>query len=259
MISLLRSEWIKLGTIRSPYWCAGLMVVLSVGITGLLAAVIDNVSDISGSPTTTDPTVIDGTVATVLLVGLNQFAVVVLMIMAVLGITSEYRFATIRESFLAAPKRPWVLGAKGIVYVAFGFLAMLLLTVVCLAILRVGIGRAVDFGASAVIHQIWGIPLYSALCVLFALGVGALVRHTAGAISLLLVWMLVVESILSAVPKVSDWFGPLLPFANGSRFLAGATSGDDFHWNSTVSLIYFAVWAVLVFAAGVFVVDRRDA
>ncbi|MGC4933521.1 ABC transporter permease [Gordonia sp. DT30] len=256
MIDLLRAEQIKLTSIRSPYWCMGLVVILSIGITSLFAGLAGNVNDASqGAPPSAG---VDGTSLSFVLIGLDQFAVIVLMIMAVLGITSEYRFSTIRATFLAAPKRTSALLAKAGVYVGLTLVTMLVLTVVCLGILVAGIG-GFGFGDGAVIRQIWGIPVYAALCVLLSLGVGALVRQTAGAISLVLVWMLVIETILGSVPKVRDWIGPLLPFANGTRFLTGGTADDDFHWNSGVSLVYFAVWAVVIFAAGVWAANQRDA
>ena len=259
MIELLRAEQIKLTSIRSPYWCMGLVVILSLGVTGLFAGLASNVNEPAGPGAATSTSAgVDGSALTVALLGLNQFAVIVLMIMAVLGITSEYRFSTIRATFLAVPKRTSALLAKATVYVSLTFVTMLVLTVICVGILVAGIG-GFGFGDATVVRQIWGVPVYAALCVLLSMGVGALVRQTAGAISIVLVWMLVVETILGAVPKVKDWIGPFLPFANGSRFLSGATAGDDYHWNSGVSLVYFAVWAVVVFVAGVWLANQRDA
>ncbi|MGW0035208.1 ABC transporter permease [Gordonia sp. NPDC003376] len=247
MIGALRAEQIKLTTIRSPYWCVGLAVILSLGVTGLFAGLAEN----------TDGRPVDGETLFVALIGLHQFAVIVLMIMAILGITSEHRFGTIRSTFLAVPKRPVALVAKAIVYVGLAFLTMLILTVICVLMLKAGI-TGIDLGSSGVIRQIWGIPVFAALCVLLSIGVGALVRQTAGAISLVLVWMLVIETILGAVPKVRDWAAPLLPFGNGTRFLSGV-EGSDYHWGPTVSLVYFAAWAIVIFVVGVIVTDRRDA
>ncbi|MGV9670424.1 ABC transporter permease [Gordonia sp. NPDC003504] len=257
MIDVLRAEQIKIGSIRSPYWCMGLVVLLSIGITALFSALFTGAPDETGSSGTE---VADGAAMTVLLVGLQQFAVIVLMIMAVLGITSEYRFSTIRASFLAVPNRPRVLIAKAVVYVALTVITTLVLAVVCILILQAGLGTSVvGFGNSSVIRQIWGTPIFAALCVLLSMGVGALVRQTAGAISIVLVWMLVLETILGSVPRVRDWVGPFLPFANGTRFLSGGSADDVFHWNSYVSLVYFAVVAIVVFVAGVVVTNRRDA
>lgn len=261
MIDVLRSEQIKLTSIRSPYWCIGLVVVLSIGITAMFSALLTNLPDTgpdgSGSGTSGAA---DGTAMGVLLLGLQQFSVIVLMIMAVLGVTSEYRFSTMRASFLAVPHRPLVLLGKAAVYVALTVITTLILAVVCILILQAGLGTSVvGFGDEAVIRQVWGTPIYAALCVVLSMGVGSLVRQTAGAISIVLVWMLVLETILGSVPRVRDWVGPFLPFANGGRFLTGATAGDHYHWNSGVSLAYFAVWAIVIFAAGVLVTERRDA
>lgn len=256
-MTAIAAERIKLMTIRSPYWCLGLAVLFSIGVTSLFALLFSSISDVEGASVPSEGD-IDGVALSVLLVGLTQFAVTVLMIMAVLGITSEYRFSTIRATFLATPNRTIVLVAKALVYIALTFVAMLILTLVCLAILKAGIG-GFSFGDAAVIRHIWGVPLFASLCVLLSIGVGALVRQSAGAISIVLVWMWVLETILSAVPKVRDWAGPLLPFLNGTRFLSGGSPGDGFHWGPYVSLIYFAAWAVVIFVAGVIVTNRRDA
>lgn len=259
MTGALRAEWIKLTSTRSPYWCVAVAVVVSLGFTGLLAGSLSSITDVanSGGSTADLRPEVYGAALQVLMLGVFQFAVIVLMIMATLGITSEYRFATIRSSFLAQPKRPVVLTAKALVFVALTVVITLILTVVCLFILKAGIS-GFELGTSMVIRQIWGIPVYAGLCMLLALGVGALIRHTAGAISLVLVWMLVIETILSSVPKVRDWVGPFLPFENGRHFLFEVNDGA-FHWGPYVGLIYFAVWAVGIFAAGVLVTTRRDA
>ena len=257
MIDALQAERIKLLSVRSPYWCLGIAAVLAIGVTALLATVGDGVA-------AREPA--DGAVLQGFLAGLNQLAIVVFIVMAVLAVTSEFRFGTIRTSFLAVPRREIVLIAKAATYMALTVVTVFVLTVICLLILRTGLGPGVGFGNPDVLRQLWGLPLYAALCVLIGLGVGAIVRHTAGAITLLLVWMLVVETVLATAPKVREWIGPLLPFTNGDHFLTGDrgdpsfdTGPDYFHWNSTVSLLYFAVVAIVVFVVGVIVTNSRDA
>ncbi|GAA1482109.1 multidrug ABC transporter permease [Gordonia sinesedis] len=258
MIDAIQAERIKLVSVRSPYWCLATAVLLAVGITTLIATV-------GRGGFSTQPA--DGVTVNALLTGLNQLAIVVLIVMSVLAMTSEFRFGTIRTSFLAVPRRPTVLVAKAAVYLALTLVTVFVLTVVCLLILRVGLGRVVAFDNPNVIRQLWGLPLYAMLCVLIGLGVGAMIRHTAGAISLVLIWMLVVETILANAPKVSEYVGPFMPFTNADRFLSGGSSVSDaasgsadyFHWNPTVSLVYFAVIAIAVFIGGVALTNARDA
>ncbi|MFW0788719.1 ABC transporter permease [Gordonia sp. CPCC 205333] len=247
-LATVNSEYIKLTSTRSPYWCVAIVVVLSIGISTLIGAVLASTPD-------------TGLGISDYLLGLNQFGVVVLMIMAVLGATSEYRFGTIRATFIATPRRARVLIAKAVV---FGGLAVVLSAV--LAVISLGAVKALagssskfSFGDADALRQLWGTPIWALLCVIVGLGVGALVRHTAGAVVIILVWMLVAESILAVLPKVGSAIGPFLPFRNGSRFLSSTASSPDYHWNSYVSLGYFALFAVLVFVAAIVVVERRDA
>lgn len=250
MITAMDAERIKLTSTRSPYWCVAIVAVLTIGLALVTGAT-------TSGPLASTP----GEAAWTALIGLNSFGVLVLMIMAVLAVTSEYRFGTIRTTFQAVPRRPVVLIAKAAV---FGLLA--LLVSVLLAIVGVALARAVggttvgiEFGDSVVIRQIWGTAVLAALYVVIGLGVGAIVRHTAGAIVIVLIWNLALESILTILPKIGDHIAPFLPFANGSRFLNGDLAGTDYHWNVYGSLIYFAVFAAVIFALGIVVTDRRDA
>ncbi|NMO04936.1 ABC transporter permease [Gordonia sp. TBRC 11910] len=249
LVAATHAEYIKLTSTRSPYWCVGVVAVLSVGIAALLGAVAANAAGDTGLRVPD------------YLLGLNQFGVVVLMIMAVLAVTSEYRFGTIRTTFVATPQRGRVLVAKAVV---FGALAAVLTAL--LAALSLGVAAVltpassnVSFSDSVALRQIWGTPIWALLCVIVGVGVGALIRHTAGAVVIILVWMLVAESILAVLPKVGPAVGPFLPFRNGSRFLNAAPDADAYHWNAYVSLGYFAVFAALVFGAAIAVVRRRDA
>lgn len=248
----LRAEWIKLTSTRAPFWCLGVVILLGLGLSLLITIA-------TRGGTGGGPDAVAGLGAADYLTGVNFFGVVVLMIMAVLAITTEYRFGTIRASFLAVPRRPLVLCAKAVIYGVLTVVVVALLsTASLLLVLAVSDGASgLRLDSELTLRQIWGTPIWAALCVLVGLGVGALIRHTAGAISIVLVWMLVVENILGALPVIGRRVGPFLPFQNGSRFLSGDVG--DYHWNSWVSLGYFALFSALIFVAGIMVMNSRDA
>ncbi|MER2205346.1 MAG: hypothetical protein ABS980_15350, partial [Rhodococcus sp. (in: high G+C Gram-positive bacteria)] len=52
---------------------------------------------------------------------------------------------------------------------------------------------------------------------------------------------------------------PFLPFANANHFLSASSGGVDFHWGPWGSLIYFAVFVLVIFGASIVIVNRRDA
>ncbi|MFG2980763.1 ABC transporter permease [Streptomyces sp. NPDC048258] len=170
----LASEWTKLVSVRSTLWTLGSLVLIVVG-AGLLFVVQTRDQDYVGISFTT-PALFG------LLIG--QLAVIVL---GVLTITSEHATGLVRTTFTAAPERHRVLTAK---YLVFSITAFL---VTAGSVFLVGLAAAlVHNGSAAGPHAAseWfgalaGV-LYVTLLGVLALAVGALVRHSAGAIAVML-------------------------------------------------------------------------
>ncbi|MEU9304302.1 ABC transporter permease [Streptomyces sp. NPDC048269] len=170
----LASEWTKLISVRSTLWTLGSLVLTVVG-AGLLFVVQTQDQDYAGISFTT-PALFG------LLIG--QLAVIVL---GVLTITSEYATGLVRTTFTAAPERHRVLTAKYLVFSVTAFL------VTAGSVFLVGLAAAlVHNGSAAGPHAAaeWfgalaGI-LYVTLLGVLALAVGALVRHSAGAVAVML-------------------------------------------------------------------------
>lgn len=242
----IAAERVKLLTTRSPYWCVGIVIVLGLGVAVLFGLVDANGSE-SFAPDD-------------FLFGVTGFGVVILMIMAVLAVTSEFRFGTIRATFQAIPQRRNVLLGKAIVYGGLAAVLTFVLTLMAVAVGKSLSGSDFELLGSEVVRLYWGVPIYAFLSALIALGIGALIRQTAGAIVILLVWTFVLENLLAAIPKVREVIGPFLPFLNGNHFLDSDSAGGsvDFHWNEYGSLLYYMVFAGVVFAVAVVVTDRRD-
>ena len=103
---------------------------------------------------------------------------------------------------------------------------------------------------------------------MLAVAVGILVRQTAGAVALLLVWALVVENVLAFLPRIGDDIGPWLPFGNAGNFLtagdyvaSGAAFGSavDYPFGPWGSLGYFLAIALGLLAVSLVVAHKRDA
>ncbi|EON31651.1 hypothetical protein GTC6_16765 [Gordonia terrae C-6] len=248
MIAAINAERIKLASTRSPYWCLGVVVVLGLGLAVLLGAVAGTSY---GSPGEADTLTDD------FLIGVDQFGVAVLAIMAILGVTTEYRFGTIRPTFAAIPRRPRVLIAKAVVFGGLSFAVVAILCVVAVVVAQVLSGVGVSLTGPETVRHLWGTPVFAMLCALIGLAVGALVRHSAGAVAIMLVWMLALERIVSVLPRVGEHIVSFLPFLNGWNFLAGGS--DTFHWNAYGSLLYFAGFTLVLLAAAVAVTNARDA
>ncbi|MBT2472059.1 ABC transporter permease [Streptomyces sp. ISL-66] len=192
----LASEWTKLTSVRSTMWTLGSLVLLVVGLGGLV--ILQTASrDYEQMPFTT-PALFG------LLVG--QLSV---MVLGVLTMTSEYGTGLVRTTFTAAPDRYRVLTAK---YLVFGTTAFLTTAgSVCLvgltaSILRDGPGSGPHPGNE------WAAGLlgsfYVTLLGVLALAVGALVRHSAGAIAVML-GLVTLPPVIGAVLSIWEALAPL--------------------------------------------------
>src|SRR5579884_1372867 len=104
-MTLLAVERIKLFSTRSPLWCILIALVLTLGFSGLVSA---------NQPSEVPLTVAGSQAGAV-------FGLIVIMVMAALSVTTEYRFSTIRASFQAVPSRvPLLLAKAGVVGLVAG-------------------------------------------------------------------------------------------------------------------------------------------
>ncbi|HEX6359693.1 ABC transporter permease [Actinophytocola sp.] len=253
-MTLLAVERIKLFTTRSPLWCTLAAVAVTVGFAALIAGVD------SDSPATVASSQF----------GAN-FGLMVIMVMATLAITTEYRFGTIRATFQAIPNRTGTLLAKTTVValfagvigevVAFGSLAI---TKLLQSSADLAVNTAFEWRAVA------GVGLVYALSAVIAVAVGTLIRHSAGAVSLLLIYSLLVESLVALIPNVGVDIQKWMPFQMANMFIAGdpdptgraitegpppAAAGLG-PWGA---LAYFAGFAVVMLGIALFTANKRDA
>ena len=115
-----------------------------------------------------------------------------------------------------------------------------------------------------------GVGVLYALAAGMAVAVGVLVRHSAGAIALLLIYALAGESLISLIPTVGPNIHKWLPFNVAEKFLTGSGASDGGHAveagpMSTATLgqgwalAYFAVVALVLLALAIGVAKKRDA
>lgn len=223
---LVRSEWIKLRSIRSTVWCYAILVLLTIAMAVLLGAVIDQ-----GAGQMPQEAV-NGGFVDINTVSVSLTALVV-GVLGVLIITGEYGTGQVRSTFTADPGRTGVILAKAFV---------LALATFVVSVVSTGIGVAVSAGlqASKDIHPeftdpaVWmpilGASVYVTLVALFAYGIGLLVRSSAGGIAITLGIFLVLPVILSIFAELTQaqWVADvatLLPSAAGAELYAYSYSG----------------------------------
>ncbi|MEE2031008.1 ABC transporter permease [Rhodococcus chondri] len=252
----LRAERIKLTSVQSPWWCLAVILALGLGVAAAIGAVSRSSLTMDDEMARFYPTV------DVAVSGITGFGVMVLMILAALSVTSEYRFGIVRTTFQAMPNRSLVLIVKslfiGIVGAIFTGLVGLAAVFVARALAGPEAGRELVLSGETTWRSVYGIPIYALLAVILAVGVGTLLRQSAGTIALLLLWPLLIESLFALFGSVGREIQPFLPFYNVNNFL-GLEQGVEFHWGPWGSLLYFTAFVVVVFAVSLVVVNKRDA
>jgi ABC-2 type transport system permease protein len=257
LIDLARSEWTKLRTVRSTMWTLVIIVVLGLGISAIATAETRaNWSTMSPqSIVTFDPVSLS-------LVGLfvAQFAMGVL---GVLVITSEYSTGTLRAVFAAAPQRMRVLLAKILV---FAVLAVVVAEIVSFA--SFFLGQALlsspaihdTLSSPGALRAVAGCGLFIASLGLLALGLGTIIRHSAGAISCFVGILLILPLLVQALPNsivvdvrrfLPDRIGVTMITTNGS-----SGTGVFSPWVGLLILVGYAVAANVI---GAILLSRRDA
>lgn len=246
----LNAERIKLSTVRSPLWSCIAAAVCGLGIAALQGA---SAYGAAGLPPQSAA------------IGVAVFGVPVLMILAAMTMTGEYRSGIIRTTFAANPNRTAVLAAKAIVVALFSGLFAALLTIGAVVVARSATGPLLGAQLSLTDGSVWrvvgSLALYAALAAVLGLAVGALLRHTAGTVAVLLLWPLVVEPIVGNLPNVGSEVGPFLPFGNIFVFTDVQWLYPTYvmHWGPVGSLVYFATVVTVGYVAATVVVNRRDA
>lgn len=255
---VLRSEWIKLTSVRSIGWAIGVAVVITAGLGALVTwATLGTAPEGAIEAGAMDGLPVAAFGSSGLLVSQLVFAV-----LGVIAITGEYGSGQIRSSLTAVPRRLPVLGGKALVLGLIAFVASgLALAAGVGGTIGVGLLHGVELDAmtidEGVLYAVVGGAVYLALLTVFSLAVGALVRSGAGAIAIALGVLLVLPSIVGLIPLewVQEAAPYLLPNAGLTVSMPGAEPGEDV-WRALATTIAWPAIALLGAAAAM---ARRDA
>ncbi|MFG2597590.1 ABC transporter permease [Streptomyces sp. NPDC048462] len=194
----LASEWTKIRSVRSTMWTLGVQIVLLLAI-GLLSAIAVDASDTDLGSTP--------------VLSLGFFGVLLgsicVITLGVMTIASEYGTGMIRTTMTACPSPGRVLGAKAIVFFLLTFVLTTVMTSV-VAVLQTAILDADAPSGADWLRSTVGVGLYTATLGLLSLAVGALIRHSAGAITLmigvvLLPLVLAIFMFAESLARVQKW------------------------------------------------------
>lgn len=295
----VKAEFTKLLSIKSTWWLLGITILLIVAGAALSGVTYKTVLSLEINGETGEitqlstPKPIDALTVWQSVTALVSMSSLVLGIAGIMAITSEYTNLTIQSGLTANPRRGMFLAAKAIAAGALSFVASFVgVTLAWVALQLVYSGVTItpltDEQRMVPLVILLGAPLLCVLMTLFALGLGAICRSTAGAVFLLIgIWM-ILPSILS-IATMSETLAPTfrsiancLPDQSMYRFLEGAIANSAGTGSPTSSVgltlevgttstplnyfdptwwqsgLIFVAWAALSYCAGLLVMKRSD-
>ncbi len=255
---LLLAEWTKIRSVRSTIWSLILLVVLTLGFTGLFTwlTVLQW--------TKTDPTqraqIMADPVSTILGSGL-EFGQLTICVLGVLVMSSEYSTGVIRASLLAVPRRIPMLAAKSIV---FALLVLVVGEIVTFPSFFLGAAvlhshAPVSLSDPGVARAVFGAGLYLAVLGLFALAIGGIVRHTAGAITGVIAFVLVLAPLTQLIPgKIGKYVHAYLPTVAG-QLIGQAHQQANQVLSPWEGFGVFCLWTLVLLVIAGYLLKTRDA
>lgn len=253
--AVLRSEWTKLVSVRSTVWTMVAMVVTTIGFGVLISwATEANWTKVEAR----QRAVFDATATSLTGLAFGQLAIAVLGVMV---ISTEYSTGGIRTSLTAVPRRLRLLGAKALVLAA---VSLVVGTVTCFVAFFLGqllltrVGIEAHLGDPQVLRAVFGGGLYLAGSAMFGLALGALLRHTAAAITIAVGALLVVPPFTRLLP--GDWGRAVERFftSNAGQQITYVTQ-DVNTLRPWAGYAVFCLWWLLTLAVAAWLLQRRDA
>jgi ABC-type transport system involved in multi-copper enzyme maturation permease subunit len=280
----IRSEFTKLRSVRSTYWTIAAMVIVSVGFAAIAGFAIAN--NLHNNPA--NKAGMDATQAS--LGGFFELGQLIIAVLGALTITSEYSTGMIRTSLTAMPRRGTVYAAKLLV---FGTVTLVVSLITSFIAFFVGQAAMSGSGVSAslfhsitipanvvqnnpannvtfsgtigispgtVLTAIIGTALFVTAVALIAFGLGAIIRHTAGAITSAIGLVFVIPIIVQLLPDTWRWdIVRFFPDAAG-RVLSVTVGQQNPHlWSAWPQFGVTLLYAAVFLGIGAYLFRKRDA
>lgn len=241
-MNMLRSEWLKLWTTRTTWVMLGIGLLGEALFAGLYTG-LASLADVEGDLRA-------GEIATG--VGLLM---VLMLVLGVLVVTTEFRHGTSSSTFLASPKRYPALLAKVGASLLVGLLAGLAFVVVNAGLaLSLVAGRGGELPSTGDLASVYaGVVVSFAILAVFGLGVGAIVRNQVGAIIAAIAFFFVLSPLPELLPgSIGEYFP-----AQALGSLHGHVEGDG-GLNQIGGGLVLGAWAAGLAAIGIALICRRD-
>jgi hypothetical protein len=253
---VVRSEWTKLWTLRSTRWSLLASFVAMAGLGPLVAAVqMSRWATLQPHDRLTYDAINTG-------VGGYHLAQLAVGVLGVLVITGEYTTGMIRSSMMAVPRRLPVLWAKLGVYAAVTFVLTLIASLISFFAVQAIVTQhnvQHSLGDPGALRTVVGVALFLTVLAVLCLGIGGMLRNTAGGIATFVALLFVLPGISAILPSsVNDAISPYLPL-NAGITVASHSFDNSHHLGVWGGFALFCGYALLaVVGAGISLV-RRDA
>lgn len=258
---LVRSEWIKFTSLRSTWWSIGLVAVVSLGLTLLMASSIAAFAgdmpaqSVAATNQTAVQTIVFSTVLTQMLA----------VILGTIQVTGEYSTGMIRSTLTAAPGRVGALFAKALVVAATMFVTSLIVlglaAIMTGMILPTGPLDLSDPGSS--ILPLLGAAFYLALVSVIGVGIGFIIRNGPGALAAGIGLVFVAPILVLFFPPFDsfEWIRNVASYfpsnAGQSLFMGSPMTGNVL--DPIPAILTLIAWAALAVTGGIAVLKSRDA
>ncbi|MFB6616717.1 ABC transporter permease subunit [Streptomyces sp. NPDC056367] len=254
--AVLQSEWTKIRTVASTTWSLISALVVTVGISAALCAVINNSFD---GMAPQERATFDPTLASFAGMTLGQLAMIVF---GVLVVGTEYSSGMIRTSLAAVPRRAEFLFGKLTVATGLALVVGLVTSFLSFFLGQAILGdRSIAISEPNVLRAVIGAGLYMAMIALFSMGVATILRSSILSLGILMPFFFLVSNILGAVEatrKVAQYF----PDQAGGKIMQvvpGAMGSDPAPYSAWGGFGIMVLWTLAAVLGGYLVLKKRDA
>jgi len=253
----VHAEWIKIRSLRSTWLTALLAVAAAVGF-----AILAYRSNAHQWPTWSASQRAAYDPVRAGYAGPVELAVLALGTLGVLSASGEYGTGLIRATFTATPRRAHVVAAKAIVVGGF---TLVLGEATAFTIFEVGqhlissTGAQVSLSHPHVARAVAGVGLYLAACALIGLGLGFVIRRTAGALAALFGVLLVADLLLGSISDTAAKVALPTVFARIAGILPPSPHQARIEPSVPAAFAILAGYVVLSVGAAFLAVRQRDA
>ncbi len=253
---VLRSEWTKLWTLRSTRWSLLASFVAMAGLGPLIAAAqMSRWSRLDHHERLTYDAINTG-------VGGYHLAQLAIGVLGVLVITGEYSTGMIRSSLMAVPRRLPVLVAKIAVFALVTFVLMLIASLISFFSVQAIVTQhhvQHSIGDPGALRTVIGAALFLTVLGMMCVGLGGVLRNTAGGIATFVGLLFVLPGITAILPSsVNDAISPYLPL-NAATTVASHSFDNSHHLAVWAGFGLFCGYTLVAIVGAMISLKRRDA